>query len=171
MHTTSRRWIIVFTLALLSLAPIASANTGSAVIAHWRVLYRGTPSAYIASEVRLSNVTTQDVQVTLRLWDQDGNAVGAITGLAITAGGGLTSCNTTNNICTLPAGKSGVFELRHSITTADYDVFGHGTLEWSSTGTDSASAALVADGYITYAITGEGGFSRHSMAITRNQPF
>jgi hypothetical protein len=174
MHITSRRLMsaLVLMLAVLGFTPVLSANTGSAVIAHWRVFYRPstTPAGRINGEVRLSNVSAHDIQVTLRLWDQDGNTIGSITGLAISAGGGLTSCNPTNNVCTLPAGKSGVFGLTHTVTTVDSDVFGHGTLEWSS-GTDSVSTALVADGQITYAIVGEGAFSRQSMLITRNQPF
>jgi hypothetical protein len=156
-------------LMAASLATVASANGGSAVIPYWRAHYNTTTARTIGTQVIVSNPSQRDVEVTLRLYDSSGNAIGT-PGFLIPVGTslGFTGCNGTNNVCTLPAGKQGIFAV--GSTTANQEGQGYGILEWSSSSPDSSPTALIAGGSIFF-IEANGEQTRIPLVVTREQPF
>jgi hypothetical protein len=156
-------------LMATSLATVASANGGSAVLTFWRAHHNTTTGRDIHTLVSVSNPSQRDVEVTLRLYDQNGNAIGT-PGFLIPVGGGgaFTGCNATGNVCTLTAGKTGVFVVGN--TLGNHDGQGYGILEWSSSSPDSSPTALIAGGSIAYLEVG-GPQTRVPVVITRDQPF
>jgi hypothetical protein len=156
-------------LMATSLATVASANGGSAVVTYWRAFYDVTTARKINSALLVSNPSQRDVEVTLRLYDANGNAIGTPGFLIpVSASHGFTGCNATNNVCTLPAGKMGQFVIGSS--NGNMDSLGYGMLEWSSSSPDSSPTALIAAGTILY-VEVNGEQTRMPMVITRDQPF
>jgi hypothetical protein len=156
-------------LIATSLATVASANGGSAVITYWRGYHNTTTARSVSSVVYVSNPSQRDVEVTLRLYDANGNAIGTPGFLIpVTASFGFTGCNATNNVCTLPAGKFGQFAIGNM--SGNMDGLGYGILEWSSSSPDSSPTALIAAGTIAYIET-TGEQTRMPLVITRDQPF
>lgn len=156
-------------LMATSLATVASANGGSAVVTYWRAYYNTTTTRTILTQVIVSNPSQRDVEVTLRLYDVNGNAIGTPGFLIpVGAGLGLTGCNGTNNVCTLAAGKTGVFTMGN--TSGNMDDQGYGILEWSSSSPDASPTALIASGSTVYIEVG-GAQTRIPVVITRAQPF
>jgi hypothetical protein len=151
-----------------NLVTVASANSGSAVVTYWRAFYDTSNGRKTNSAVIVSNPSHRDVEVTLRLYDANGNAIGTPGFLIpVTASLGFTGCNGTNNVCTLPAGKMGQFLIGGA---ANMDSRGYGILEWSSSSPDSSPTALIAAGTIYY-VEANGEETRMPMLITRDQPF
>jgi hypothetical protein len=162
--------ILPSAVLLLMLTSAALANSGAAVVTHWRVAYEPSGRNY-ATAISVSNVSTRDIVVTLRLYDLEGDPIGSSGFLpVIVASGQLTGCNSTNNSCTLPAGTSGTFGVIGS-GSVSVDTYGHGAIEWSSSGTDNNPVALVASGQVSYAATGATVTPVRTIIITRDQPF
>jgi hypothetical protein len=156
-------------MMVAGLVTVAAANGGSAVIPYWRAQHDMTTGRDVTSQVVVSNPSQRDVEVTLRLYDVNGNAIGTPGFLIpVSASLGFTGCNGTNNVCTLPAGKTGQFIL--GTTTTNIDGSGYGILEWSSSSPDSSPTALIAGGTIAYLST-SGELTRQAIVITRDQPF
>jgi hypothetical protein len=156
-------------LMATSLATVASANGGSAVLTFWRAQHDTTTGRDIHTLVSVSNPSQRDVEVTLRLYDLNGNAIGTPGFLIpVAATGAFTGCNATNNVCTLAAGKTGVFAVGN--TSGNMDGQGYGIVEWSSSSPDAGPTALIAGGSISYtSVNGE--LTRIPVVITRDQPF
>jgi hypothetical protein len=159
--------IITVGLLLCTLAAPAFANTGSAVITTMRVA-RNT-GREIQSQFVISNISSRDVQVTLSLFDQNGDPIGAGTFLpVITTLGPFTSCNGTNTTCTLQAGKTAWFLVAAPAGTVDW--FGYGTLDWSTSVSDGQAVSLVATGFVSV-INSTGTYLQTPVTITKGTQF
>lgn len=149
----------------------ALANTGATSFAVFRVFDASVAGHTVKglTGLSVSNISAYDVVVTVRLYEQNGIAVGT-TGFipTITLEGGAISCNATNTSCTLPAGKTCLFTV--SAPSPGVDWFGHGAIEWTSMGTDPQTVALMANGQISVLDSVSGTYVV-PMIWTKPQPF
>jgi len=152
-------------LAVLMLPALAAANSGSATVTYWRVIY-SSATVQTVSYISVSNTTGGDVQITLRLRDHNGVWLGQSGFVPTISAGNFVSCNSTQNSCTLAAGRTAYFYMSSNSAS---DFWGYGKLEWSSANADVDSVAIVASGVISY-ISGSD-IGRQSIVIARDQPF
>jgi hypothetical protein len=154
---------------MLGFAATGQADSGSIGIAHFRARLDSARSW--KSSIIFSNVSGRDVQVTLKLYDQNGNAIG--TGgfvPVIVTDGAVVSSNANNTSCTLPSGKSGAFIVGPT-TTIGNDWWGHCALEWSSSTDDTQTVALVAQAFLSITPTSSGDQIFMPLVLTRPLPF
>jgi hypothetical protein len=123
------------------------ADGGALGVAYFRVS-QSPGVRTITTSFIVTNVSPRDVQVTLKLYDYNGNSVGA-GGFTptITIEGPGTGCNGTNTTCTLAAGKSMIFQVGPPAVAISW--WGHGAIEWTSSTDDTQTTALVAQVGVT----------------------
>jgi hypothetical protein len=143
------------------------ADGGALGVAFFRATQYSSLS--ITSSFIVSNVSPRGVQVTLKLYDYNGNSIGTggFTPI-ITIDGSGTGCNGTNTTCTLAAGKSMIFQV--APTGVGVDWWGHATIEWTSTTDDMQTTALVAQVGVTTTPASGGQLVVPSVLIGK-QPF
>jgi hypothetical protein len=157
---------------VLAILVLVSAADGFADSGSNGIVYKIKNSATRAftSSFVLSNVSSRDVQVTIKLYDQQGNSIGT-GGFApvVAIEGAGTGCTGSNTTCTLAAGKSMAFHVSAPVVGNDW--FGHGTIEWSSTTDDTQTTALVGWGSVTITPSGAGDQIVLPVPFTRPTPF
>lgn len=126
------------------------AGSGSAMIPN--VSANGTTNS--DNVYYISNISNNDVDVTLTFYDQDGNV--------ITSGISYTNFTTSNTV--IEAGSTGV--VTFSPTTW---LYGYAVIEWSNQGTDNDAVALVANGYVEKVETSH--LARYTVMINCGQAF
>jgi hypothetical protein len=158
---------LVATIVLGS-AALGFADSGSNGLTTFKL--KQTTTRSFTSSFLVSNVSSRDVQVTLKLYDQNGNPIG--TGgftPVVTIEGAGTSCNPSNTTCTLAAGKSTAFHVAPAVVGNDW--FGHGAIEWSSSVDDTQTTALVGSASTTITPTVSGDQIVIPITFTRPMPF
>jgi hypothetical protein len=168
MLTRTKTAVLVVAF-ILSSAAEGLADSGSAGIAHFHA--KRTSVRTHQSSFFVSNVSSRDVQVTLKLYDQNGNLIGTGGFLpVITVAGALSSCNVSNTSCVLPAGTSGLFDVTPT-TTVGVDWWGHGSIEWSSSVDDPQTSALMVQGFLVITPVSGGDQIQLPLVVTRPLPF
>lgn len=152
----------------------STANSGSITLTSWQSLYEASSGNTVSTAIFVSNVGSNDITVTLRLYDSQGRKVGDSGFLpTVTAGSEFSSVNSTGTVGVLPAGKSSSFTISGSGGVGT-NVKGYGQIEWASNGNNRDHASLIASGYIVFQIqyAGQGlQVYTRDLVITKDQPF
>jgi hypothetical protein len=138
---------IFITVVFMLAAVISNAHAGSgkALINGWRI----SPTEGTWSSVYVSNISSHNLNVTVKFYNQSGNI---ISPALIT--------NIPNGI--LAAGQSGSF----NISPDTCDCYGYGVIVWSNIGTDNDSVGLV-----SFAEQSAHNGQRSMMPINRGEAF
>lgn len=168
--------MITISVLFFLMAEQVFANCGSITIANWMSLNDSTVSGNtVTTIIYVSNVGPNDISVTLRLYDSEGNEIGDAAFVpTVTPGAGFSSTNSLGNVGVLPTGKTSTFTLKGSGGVGP-EIIGYGKIEWSSIGSNRDHSPLVVDGVMICAINypnnaGLKVFTR-PVVITKDQPF
>lgn len=117
---------------LLFMQPLF-AGSGKAIVSHWYAFDDGRSNTQ-HSNFFISNITQNDLVVTIKLYDKDGTIYSS----------GLTYNNFQNSNTEIGAGKSVNFKINASTNSREYH--GYAVIEWKNKENDDDLVGLVAWG-------------------------
>lgn len=158
--------VVMTVVCLLSMATIASANSGSAVLPAY--YFNGVDSTtYSWTGIRISNITSSPINVKVTLYKQDGSLFSPITDYIATINVQNFISNLSDASCTftLNGNATGIISIRKSPSP---ETFGYGKIEWNQ---DSNSIyGLIAFSSFAQFVNGQI-TSRYSVEINSGKPF
>lgn len=158
---------MAFGVLMCGTALAQGSSHGSAIVP-MVITYSYDTYNYTTSQLYLSNITSEEVQCTVRFYDHDGNDIGALADVYKghqTAGIGVKIATDTSSF-SIPANGTRYLDFYESTTR---NQVGYAIVEWESTNV-KISKALVG-GHRTYGRAGTGTIFNSSTLINNGQPF
>lgn len=171
MHKTSS----ILAALILTLSFLASANATVTFIPNGSAIVPGLQSNYIdlnryVSEIMIiSNISDNDVQCRVTVYDHDGNDVSTrcnvYTGGAL-PGTGAVTVSTGINIFDIPAHSTRAYSFKEDSAPG---MFGYAVIEWM--GTDTQQRKALIGSMTTHGKRYSGGVYANKILINNGQPF
>ncbi len=115
----------------LFMAQSVFAGSGKAIVSHWYAYNNGSGNDQ-HSNFFISNITKNDLVVTIKLYNKDGTIYSS----------GLFYNNFQNNNTEIGAGKSVNFKITASTSSSDF--YGYAVIEWKNKENNDDTVGLVA---------------------------